>query len=652
MAVTGRMPNTMMKGKRRSIGAALLTGWLVVSGSAVGAEDSELPRSVQDLRYGVVLYDFFQDNYFQALTELMLGEQKQDMPNHAEFASLLRGGISLSYGMDEQARSIFNELLAQHPQPAVRDRAWFYLGKSFYQRGDYTGAADLLARSGDALPTELAQEREYLALNIELKKGNTINVVTPDDAEMSPWLPYLLYNLGVAQASRNDTANAAATLARLAELPLREDEHKALRDRAFTAAGYNYLNAQDPDQAVAVLSRVRLNSPLADKALLGYGWAHAQRKDFAGALRPWQTLVQKSVLLPAVQEGLLAVPYAYEQLNAPAQALEEYARAEQLLLREIERVEAAQQTLQTVSLLALWVEEDEQHQWLSRNAELPVVPKLPYLEQLLARNDIQEIIRDMRDLRQLETHLGEWIDRLDALFTAQSLQHQRRRQLLQDRPDQQLLRQYEQLMARRDTVSGLIDAAAKSGDGAPMMDADQLAASQRLERVRRNIDALRAAGRNVDEEEAKYARLRGALLWQVQDQFAIRRWELTKQTRALDAALAEGQRGQARLTALVERARQPEQGERIHALLQRLEKLLVGIRGAQANGELTLRRLAVAEMQQQRERLQLYLGKSRLAMARLYDKGATEADIRAPKAEPNPSADSSDKPAAEGEVTP
>jgi hypothetical protein len=643
------MPNTMMKGKRRSIGAALLTGWLVVSGAAVGAEDSELPRSVQDLRYGVALYDFFQDNYFQALTELMLGEQKQDMPHHAEFASLLRGGISLSYGMDEQARSIFNELLAQHPKPAVRDRAWFYLGKSFYQRGDYSGAADLLARSGETLPTELAQEREYLALNIELKKGNSIDVAAPDDDAMSPWLPYLLYNLGVSQASRNDTVSAAATLARLAELPLSEDEHKALRDRAFAAAGYNYLNAKDSDQAVAVLSRVRLNSPLADKALLGYGWAHAQRNDFAGALRPWQTLVQKSVLLPAVQEGLLAVPYAYEQLNAPAQALEEYARAEQLLLREIERVEAAQQTLQTVSLLGLWVEEDAQHQWLSRNAELPVVPKLPYLEQLLARNDIQEIIRDMRDLRQLETHLGEWVDRLDALFTAQSLQHQRRRQLLQDRPDQQLLRQYEQLMARRDTMSSLIDTAAKSGNGAPMMDAAQLAASQRLERVRRNIDALRTAGRNVDEEEAKYARLRGALLWQVQDQFAIRRWELVKQTRALDTALADGQRGQARLNALVERARQPEQGERIHALLQRVEKLLVGIRSAQANGELTLRRLAVAEMQQQRERLQLYLGKSRLAMARLYDKGATEADSRpAPKTSPQPS----DESAAEQEVAP
>lgn len=601
--------------------------------NSVAADDPAMPRSVQDLRYGVALYDFFQDDYFQALTELMLGEQKQDLPHHAEFASLLRGGISLSYGMDDQARDIFNQLLAQHPKPAVRDRAWFYLGKSYYQRSDYVSAADLLGRSGEQLPTVLAEERDYLKINIALKNGDMNAVSVAADTKMNPWLPYLLYNLGVAQAASGDTASAASTLARLATLPLTEPEHKALRDRAFTAAGYNYLNANESEQAATVLSKVRLNSPLADKALLGYGWAYAQRKDFEGALRPWQTLTQRSVLLPAVQEGLLAVPYAYEQLNAPAQALEEYTRAEQLLLRETERVEAAQKTLQTVSLLSLWVDADQkdkdQQKWIARNDELPVNPQLPYLEHLLARNDIQEIIRDMRDLRMLETYLGEWIDRLDALYIAQSLQYQRRQQLLKDRPDQQLIKNYEQLLDRRNTLNTQIQDAVQRGDGAPLMADKEIASLKRLERVRANIEALRAAGKNVDEEEQKYERLRGMLLWQVQDQFPVRRWSATKDIRDLDAVLVENNRNNQRLTTLVERAQQPEQGERIHALVTRLEKLLIGIRSAQSDGELTLRRLAVDEMQQQRQRLQVYLNKTRLAMARLYDKGATEYESRA-----------------------
>ncbi|MET0378787.1 MAG: tetratricopeptide repeat protein, partial [Spongiibacteraceae bacterium] len=637
----------MLKSTARIFSCRLLACMIGCAGAAVCSADDDaalMPRTVQDLRYGVVLYDFFQDDYFQALTELMLGEQKQDMPHHAEFASLLRGGISLSYGMDDQSRAIFNQLLAQHPKADVRDRAWFYLGKSFYQRGDYVSAADMLSRSGDQLPSALGDERDYLRTLISLKSGalksgDTSGIVVTEKTQNNPWLPYLLYNLGVVQAAAGDTASAAATLDRLALLPLTQPEHKALRDRAFTAAGYNYLNANDSERALGVLSKVRLNSPLSDKALLGYGWAHAQRKDFAAALGPWQTLTQRSALLPAVQEGLLAVPYAYEQLQAPAQALEEYTRAEQVLMQEMQRVEAAEKTLQTASLLGLWIDTSDNkatsREWQSRNAELPLQPQVPYLEHLLARNDIQEIIKDMRDLRLLETYLGDWIDRLDALYTAQSLQHQRRQQLLKDRPDQALLKHYDELIAQRNAANTQLQDAVARGDSAPLMTTEEIAAAKRLERVRLNIETLRAAGKNVDVEAEKYRRLRGALAWQVQDDFTARRWTATKALRDLDTELAQSERNQQRLATLVDRARQPERGEHIHALVARLEALLKNIRGAQGNGEITLRQLSLEEMQQQRLRLQVYLGKTRLAMARLYDLGETKAATDAPRAKVN-----------------
>lgn len=626
-----------------------VAGCAISAGMCIADDDADaklMPRTVQDLRYGVVLYDFFQDDYFQALTELMLGEQKQDMPHHAEFASLLRGGISLSYGMDDQSRAIFNQILAQHPKADVRDRAWFYLGKSFYQRGDYVSAADLLSRSGDQLPAALGDERDYLRTSIALKSGDASGIVVNQKTENNPWLPYLLYNLGVVQAAAGDTANASATLDRLALLPLTLPEHKALRDRAFTAAGYNYLNANDSDRALGVLSKVRLNSPLSDKALLGYGWAHAQRKNFAAALGPWQTLTQRSALLPAVQEGLLAVPYAYEQLQAPAQALEEYSRAEQVLTQEMQRVEAAEKTLQSTSLLSLWIDSKDKNassaemgaaqEWQARNAELPLQPQVPYLEHLLARNDIQEIIKDMRDLRVLETYLGDWIDRLDALYTAQALQYERRRQLLKDRPDQALLKQYETLTAQRDAANTQLQDATARGDSTLLMSTAEMTAAQRLERVRVNIEALRAAGKNVDVEAEKYRRLRGALAWQVQDDFTARRWASAKALRDLNAELAQGERNQQRIATLVDRARQPEQGARIHALVARLESLLKNIRSAQSNGESTLRQLSLEEMQLQRERLQVYLGKTRLAMARLYDTGETKAATKTNGAEVAP----------------
>jgi outer membrane protein assembly factor BamD (BamD/ComL family) len=627
-----------------------------------GAASSQSYSSVQDLRYGVVLYDFFQDNYFQALTELLLGEQKQDMPHHAEFAQLLRGGISLSYGMDRQAQTIFDALLAQHPKAEVRDRAWFYLGKNLYERGDNTNALDMLQRSGAQLPARMIDERAYLRANIALQsddlEGADMSRITsialpPSAAEQTPkkgivgwlkkgtdwllqkeetdvegfdsWSPYLLFNRGALFARRGDWQAAANDFTNAANQPARDAEHKALRDRALVAAGYAYLGADQAQAALTTFRQVRLNGPFADKALLGYGWAAAQAQDYPLALQPWQTLNERSLLLPAVQESLLAVPYAYEKLNASAQALQEYERAEQLFNQEIIRIDAAQTQLQNVSLLSLWLDPNSADEWISRHQELPVTPQLPYLEHLLALNPIQDAIKDMRDLAMLDRYLADWQGRLSALDTAQALQYQRRQKILQDRPDKRATDTYRQLQQQRSAVAEQLQQAERNADGHGLQNAAEIAANKRLKRVRQRIDKLRGSGQDVTAAEESYRRYRGLLLWQTQDNHAARRWELTKQLRDVDRQLAEAAQQKTRVDNLVERARQPEQGERIRALDKRLQSSLSAIHRAQQQGEKVLRERARAELQIQRERLVTYLARTRLAKARLYDKGTTEA---------------------------
>ncbi len=594
---------------------------------AANAADDPM-TSVQDLRYGVVLYDFFQDNYFDALTELMLGEQNQDMPHHAEFARLLRGGISLSYGMNTQARGIFEELLAQHPQAAVRDRAWFYLGKSYYERGENDAALAMLDRGGRELPAELAQERDYLRANIALRNGDLTGAQLPahlDDDDLNPWLPYLLFNRGVLQSQRGEAQAASDSFAQLAALPLEKEEHKALRDRAFTAQGYTYLGAQQAQPAIDAFRQVRLHSPFADKALLGYGWAASQADQFELALQPWQELNQRSLLSPAVQEGLLAVPYAYEKLGAHAQALEEYERAEQLYIQEIARIDEATKTLRATSLLNLWLDPTAKEAWLSRHEELPVAPQLPYLEHLLALDVIQEVLKDMRDLGVLEQHLGDWRDRLGALDAAQALQYQRRQTVLKTRPDQILNARLDTLQQQRDAIAAQLQQADQARDGSLLMDGKDVAVSKRLERVRRNIEALKKAGQDVGEAEQKYQHYRGLLSWDLQEKYSDRRWKLTKDMRELDTQLARAQLDKAVLGNLVVRASAPEQGTRIRTLDTRLQAVLANIHDAQTRGDNVLRARAVEELNLQRERLVAYLSRAKLEKARLFDKGTTEA---------------------------
>lgn len=622
---------------RALLRAAALASVLLQPGIALAADaEAEGPESAQDLRYGVVLYHFFQDEYFEALTELLIGDQRQDMPHHGEFAQLLRGGISLSYGMDTQARSIFDQLLAQHPKPEVRDRAWFYLGKNFYERSDNVTALTMLERSGTNLPSALRDERDYLRANIALQSGDMAaatalqqSMATSAD-EPNPWLPYLSFNRGALAAAGADWQAAAAEFNAAATTPLRDDEHKALRDRALVAAGYALLadakaGSANAQAALATFRQVRLNGPFADTALLGYGWAALQLEDYPLALQPWQTLNERSLLSPAVQESLLAVPYAYEKLHASAQALAEYERAEQLFNQEIARIDAAQQQLRTAPLLSLWLDKKSADEWISRHQELPVVPQLPYLEHLLALNAIQDAIKDMRDLALLEQHLTEWQGRLEALDIAQAQQYQRRQQILRDRPDRQLDDTYQKLQQRHAELAAALQQAEQSRDGSALMSAAELATAQRLQRVRERIDHLRAQGQDVGDYETKYQRYKGLLAWQLQSDYTTRRWAATRQLRDLEQQLAISQQRKGQLDNLVARASGPEQGARIRALHTRLQTNLKNIQRAQRDGENVLRERASAELQTQRTRLTAYLARTKLAKARLYDKGTTEA---------------------------
>jgi hypothetical protein len=115
---------------RRLAGALALT---VAAGTAAGAEPA--PRTVQDPHYGDGLFHFYQDQYFTALVCLMVSQHFERVGHHADEADVLRGGLLLSYGMPNEAGEVFARLIETGAPPAVRDRAWFYLAKIRYQRG-------------------------------------------------------------------------------------------------------------------------------------------------------------------------------------------------------------------------------------------------------------------------------------------------------------------------------------------------------------------------------------------------------------------------------------------------------------------------------------------------------------------------------------
>jgi len=80
---------------------------------------------IRDPYYGEVLFHFYQQDEFTALTHLLVARQTGTVSHHAAEAELLLGGLYLSYGQHRRAGEIFDRLLDETADREVRSRAWF-----------------------------------------------------------------------------------------------------------------------------------------------------------------------------------------------------------------------------------------------------------------------------------------------------------------------------------------------------------------------------------------------------------------------------------------------------------------------------------------------------------------------------------------------
>ena len=84
--------------KRGTVSRAALACALALATGGPAATRADEAHLVKDPHFGEVLYYFFQENYFSALSQLMVAQHFGRVPHHSGEAELLRGGMLLSYG--------------------------------------------------------------------------------------------------------------------------------------------------------------------------------------------------------------------------------------------------------------------------------------------------------------------------------------------------------------------------------------------------------------------------------------------------------------------------------------------------------------------------------------------------------------------------
>jgi tetratricopeptide (TPR) repeat protein len=371
-------------------------------------------KEVKDLKYGAVLFEFYQQKYFETLVEFAYAQERGGIHHHGTYPDLLKGGVSLSYGLDQQAQSIFSQLIAENTSVAVQNRAWFYLAKMLYLRGEVENSATTLASIQGEIPQDIEQEYRYLTAlaNIKLGRFDQAQGISSSFEKNSPYAPFLYFNLGVALGKQRSYAPAIASLKKAASYRNRGRELARLADRANMAIAYLYDEKGDVADSYRQIKLVHTTGIFSNRALLGSAWAAVNNGLFREALGPLTVLQERSMAVPEAQEGVLLLPYVYEKLGLIGRAADGFIRAYDRYTDSLEQIDRAKETLHEADVLELFVrnmdEVLDESDWFGSAPSVSLNSLSPFLLDLMSDHSFQSVLKDLRDLYSIRNNLQAW----------------------------------------------------------------------------------------------------------------------------------------------------------------------------------------------------------------------------------------------------
>lgn len=609
----------------------LIPAFLAPAAPAFAGKDEPAPIVVEEPHYGEVLFYFYQEDYFPAIVRLLAAQEQGQLEQHASQAELLKGGLYLSYGHHLEAADIFQRLLADNVNPEVRDRTWFFLAKIWRQRGYLDKAQQALDNIGDDLPKNIEREATMLQAQLLIDGGDFDRAIAllQDWKGNTEWSRYAQFNLGVALVRSGRMEEAKKILDELGDIDPWNEELTSLRDKANLALGYALLQSGQPHAAKLPLQRVRLEGPFSNKALLGVGWADAEMERYQRALVPWMKLRGRDLLDPAVQESMLAIPYALAELDSISQAADHYVNAVEAFYEESGRLDRTIGHIESGRFFDEFISDDplDSTGWYWRMQSLPEGPQARYLFHLLATHEFQEGLKNYRDLNYLWNNLDRWQQSVEVyanMLDTRRLAYEERLPQVQEALSRADI---DGMVQRKLEFDALLNDIEQSGDSLALADKREFEMWGEITSLEKT-PALNANIPEAEEVRDKIRLLKGVLQWGLEKDFKERLWRIRRDLRETGEALVETQRSRRQVDDSMQK--QPLEfrafDERVYGLEPRIEVLKMRVGDAMAEQRAFLQAIAVGELQAQQRRLDTYTVQARFALAAIYDRAATVAE--------------------------
>lgn len=601
--------------------------------AGISSANIEQPNVIKNLHYGEVLFHFYQEDYFTSIVHLLAARELNRTNHHVPEDELLLGGIDLSYGLHKEASRIFDKLLQGNVRDAIKNRAYYYLAKIYYQRGYIDESADFLGNVSGPVQESIFSELKLLTGQVYLSQGNIDAAISSLDSwkAKGDYKHYADFNLGIAHTKHGNIDTGIKHLKKVGKLKAKTETMRTLRDRANLASGLTLIQNDRPKDAIKYLEKVRLEGLYSNLALLGIGWANTNANKHNSALAPLQELRNRSAYHSEVQEGVLALAHAYNEMGLHGRAVRAYEKAADIYSNEAQELSYSANEINQGALVDALLDRTKggpQMGWFWTLRDLPELPEVKYFTELLAEHEFHEALKNFRDLLFLKKNLAHWDENISIYLTmldTRKARYQKYLPLVEQRLNGLDL---SKLQSQQDSLSFVLNEIENDNAFIKLATADEKRKLAQIDELENRLEILKVQepdNNKISAMSEKISLMRGLMRWQIHSAYIERSWNHKQEVADIEEHLSITPEKTASIKkAISESVEKFDEFEvRILALHKEIKRLIPITDRVFEEQSRYLEYVAVKELKQREKILAGYEKHARYELASAYDAAAS-----------------------------
>ncbi len=625
--LTAKLSSVVNKYKAKGYLAFCVSMLLLFSG--MSQAKVEEPNIIKDLHYGEVLFHFYQEDYFTSIVHLLAARDLNRTSNHVPEDELLLGGIDLSYGLHKESKRIFNKLLEGNVRETIKNRAYYYLAKIYFQRGYLDESAEFLRNVSGPVQESIFGELKLLTGQVYMSQGKYDAAISSLDnwKASKRYKHYANYNLGIAHTKQGDIETGIDYLKKVGKLKAETETMRTLRDRANLASGLTLIQNDRPEDAIEYLEKVRLEGLYSNLALLGIGWANTNANRHNYALAPLMELRNRSAYHSEVQEGILALAHAYNAMGLHGRAVQAYEKAAEIYLTEAQELSYAAREIEQGALVNALLDRTKggpQMGWFWTLRDLPELPEVKYFTELLAEHEFHEALKNFRDLLFLKKNLMYWDENIQIYLTmldTRKARYQKYLPLVKKRLHELDL---NKLQSQKDTLSYVLNEIENDDEFIQLATAEEKHKLAKIDELEERLELLAIQepdNNKIVQMREKVDLMRGIMKWQIHSAYIERKWNHRQKISEIEKHLSiTPDKSVSIKKAISESVEKFDEFEaRIHALHKEIKRLIPISERVFLQQSRYLEHIAVKELKKRENILVGYEKHARYELAAAYD---------------------------------